>query len=58
MFTFSIHRFSIHIAKKPAIKAMKAATPPFTQKKPAADEVVEEEAGVVAGEEALSILCF
>jgi len=52
MFTF----FSptIQIAKKPAIKAMKAATPPFATTEPAADEEVEEEAAVVAeeGEEA------
>ena len=44
---------TIKIAKKPAIKAMKATTPPFAAKEPAADEVVEAEAKIVreAGEE-------
>ena len=38
------------MAKKPAIKTMKAATPLFATKEPAADEVVEEEAAEVVGE--------
>jgi hypothetical protein len=44
MFTFFpfLDFSTIRIAKKPAIKPMKAATPPFAAKEPAADEVVEE----------------
>jgi len=48
------------IAKKPATMiTMMAATPPFATKEPAADEAVEEEAGVVAeaGEEAVDSGC-
>ena len=50
-FFFPFLDFStIRIAKKPAIKLMKAATPPFAAKEPAADEVVEEETEVVGRE--------
>jgi len=49
MFT-DFFRTNFYKAKKPAIIAINAATPPFAVKEPAPDDVVDEEAAEVVGE--------